>query len=310
MSIAFYSAEDVLKYHDLRLLMQEMDDTFKNLDAKNFVIPSRNLIFQDNPRSLFISMPALSHQHGLFINKTATFFARESSSNLPSVHALVTIFSSTTGEPLALMEGTSLTKIKCAAVSAMVTHYCAAPNASKLAIIGAGAQAQQQFLGVCLVRDIKEIRIYNRSRDHLKRFADEIRAAKGDTIKVIEADSIDTAIDGADIIGTTTSSSTPIATFTNLAPHVHINCMGSHAVESREIPLKVLENSLLIVEDIPTAIAEAGRIHRKAIDLHQLTHTNVNSLQKTKTIFSSTGHALLDVIAVAHVLSLSHKNKT
>ncbi len=254
------------------------------------------------PVSIFISMPALSCSLGLYINKVGTFFARTAGSDLPSIHAEVIAFSNKTGEPLGILEGNALTEIKCAAVTAVVTNYCAAPDASVLAIIGAGVQARQQFLGVCAVRDIKEIRIYNRSLNKLKNFVDEIRVVKGDTIKVMEFDSIDRAIESADVIGTATAAAEPISNFSNLQSRVHINCMGSHTSDSREIPLNILEESLLVVEDVPTAIEEAGEVHRSAVDLHRLTKLTSAELQEVRTIFSSTGYALLDLITVAHVL--------
>ncbi|OYK79583.1 ornithine cyclodeaminase [Coxiella burnetii] len=305
MKIPFYSAQAILSRYNLRLLMKEIGDTYEQFKPGEFVIPQRRLISEEKRDCLFVSMPALSYRHELFINKTGTFFPRESMDSLPAINALVMAFSSRTGEPLALLEGNSLTQIKCAAISALVTDYCASPNARTLAIVGAGVQARQQFLGVCLVRGIKEIRIYNRGKENLKRFADEIRAIKGNAVKVVEENVIEQAIEGADIIGTTTSCSTPLSAFANLAPHVHINSIGAYTPNSREIPVNVLKNSLLIVEDIPTAIEEAGELHRKAVDLSQLLKADTKLLQKTRTIFSSTGHALLDIIAVAHILSLA-----
>ncbi|WP_267256333.1 hypothetical protein [Coxiella endosymbiont of Ornithodoros maritimus] len=84
--------------------------------------------------------------------------------------------------------------------------------------------------------------------------------------------------------------------------------MGAHNFNSREIPVNVLKNTLLIVQDIPTAIEEAGELNRKTFDLSQLLKVDTKLLQKTRTIFSSNRHALLDLITVAHILSLANSD--
>src|SRR5262249_50693579 len=87
-----------------------------------------------------------------------------------------------------------------------------------------------------------------------------------------------------------------------LAHHVHINCVGAHTEGSREVPRELLQKSVLIVEDRPTAISEAGEIHRGAIEIKELPALDPSELRKRPSIFSSTGHAFLDLLATAHVL--------
>ena len=58
----------------------------------------------------------------------------------------------------------------------------------------------------------------------------------------------------------------------------------------------------LIVEDLAIAVAEAGAVHASAIPLGQLVKKESGPLRACRTIFSSTGHAFLDVITTAHLL--------
>jgi ornithine cyclodeaminase/alanine dehydrogenase-like protein (mu-crystallin family) len=200
-----------------------------------------------------------------------------------------------------LLDGAALTELKCAAVSALVTDYCAVPEAKALAIVGAGVQARQQFRGVCSVRAIEEIRLHARNPAKRRELADEIRSG-GHALRVIEAESLEHAIAGADVVGTATAACTPLGEFRSLSASVHINCMGGHTETSRELPAALLESSLLVVEDVPTAVAEAGTLHRRALELDQLPGLAPDVLRKQRTVFSSTGHAFLDLIATAHVL--------
>lgn len=297
-----YSYEAILKHTDLRVLTREMDEVLRRGGRHEMLVPGREVIFQRAPEAVFISMPAVSSEHGLYINKVASIFDRPSDSRLPSLHAYVIAFSGHTGEPIALLDGAALTNLKCAAVSALVTDYCAVEDAKVLAIVGAGVQARQQFRGVCSVRDIGEIRLYARNPDKVRAFGEEIRATSGEKIRVVETSSLEEAIDSADIVGTATASSSPLGEFANLTPAVHINCMGGHTEQSRELPRSILESSLLIVENVPTAIAEAGELHRKALELESLAKMAPPVLRQRRTVFSSTGHASLDLITTAHVL--------
>jgi ornithine cyclodeaminase len=201
-----------------------------------------------------------------------------------------------------------VTNLKCAAVSALVTDRCARTDARVLAIAGTGAQARQQAISVCAVRPIQEVRLWSRNAPRCAAFASELRTSLGDKVRVITCESVDEAIRTADVIGTATSSSTPLSSFSGLSPTVHINCMGGHSRESREVPLELLRTSTMIVEDLATAVAEAGPIHSGGIPLGQLVKMESGPLRESRTILSSTGHAFLDVITTAHLLRQLEKS--
>ena len=133
-----------------------------------------------------------------------------------------------------MLDGNIVTNLKCAAVTALVTDRCAAPDAPVLGIIGSGVQARQQFLGVSAVRDVAEVRIHSRNADRAASFAREVEALAGPR-----------RVDGArrrlrhgragqprrGHPGTATTSSDPLPLSAELPEHVHINCMGAHTVD-------------------------------------------------------------------------------
>ncbi len=89
--------------------------------------------------------------------------------------------------------------------------------------------------------------------------------------------------------------------------------MGAHDETGRELPDIILEKACLIVEDKPTAMREAGEVHREAEDLTQMFQKDLGRLKRVQTVFSSTGHAYLDLLTAAHLLgrnpSQSHYQK-
>jgi ornithine cyclodeaminase len=296
----FLNYDQVVTHTNIVALASEIKHALCHKDKLRIVTPARELMFQDDPEAVFLSMPAVSKEYGIYINKIASIFDRAPSDSLDIVNALVTVFSSITGEPLALLDGNALTNVKCAAVTAAVTDYCALSESRVLAVIGAGVQARQQVLGVCAVRNIQRINLYSKSHDKLQAFAQEI--TDHHNIEVVITPTIEEAIRSADIISTATTATEPLNAFSDVLRHVHINCMGGHTEQTREVPESLLRTWFVTVEDKQTAIAEAGAVHEMATEISDLPSLDENDLRSKQTIFSSTGHSFLDLIATAHVL--------
>lgn len=243
-----------------------------------------------------VAMPALAPELDLYVTKLATI--APAGEARPAITAVVVAFSSRTGALRAILDGAHVTSLKCAAVSALVTDRCAAPDARVLALAGTGAQARAQVRAVCAVRPITALRVSSGTPGRAAAFAAELRGELPDLD--ISAVPLADAVRGADVIATATLATTPLGAFADLAPHVHINCMGGHTPAARELPRELLQTSTLIVEHRPTAIAEAGPLHADALELADL--LAAPDLRRTRTIFSSTGHAALDVLTTAHLL--------
>ncbi|WP_307623190.1 ornithine cyclodeaminase family protein [Streptomyces sp. V3I7] len=255
----------------------------------------------------FISMPAVSPDHDLYVNKVATIVSSPVPGHGSTVTAVVPMFSVSTGRFLGTLDGTAVTNLKCAAVTALVTDACAAPDSRVLAILGSGVQARQQFLGVSAVRDLAEIRVWSRTARNAEAFARDIaetaRTVHGRPVRVVVCASPEEAGRGADVLSTATLSTDPLPLPEPLPEHVHINCMGAHTTASREVSGDLLRSSLVVVEDLGTAIAEAGGSHADAIELAALVTSEAAHLARRRTLFASTGCAYLDLITCAHLVN-------
>jgi ornithine cyclodeaminase/alanine dehydrogenase-like protein (mu-crystallin family) len=305
---AFLFHEVIASRGDLPRLVRELEAALEAGLHERVRVPPRVTVPATNRNAAFVSMPAVAEHLGLYINKVATLFTRAQEDPLPTVTAVVAAFSTHTGELLAMLDGAAVTNLKCAAVSALVTDLCARTDARTLALAGTGAQARQQVAAVLAVRPIRELRLWARNPARRAAFASELRATLGEAVHIIPCDTFDEAIRCADIIGTATSSKTPLGGFEDLVPGVHVNCMGGHTVEEREVPHALLRSSTIIVEDLATALAEAGPLHANALSLGELVRRDSASLREGRTVFSSTGHAFLDVLTVAHLLRHPHPN--
>ncbi|MCB5164176.1 ornithine cyclodeaminase family protein [Streptomyces bambusae] len=288
----------------VRSLAEAMGDAVRSGSVARMLVPRRETV-EDAAGVKFISMPAVSPDHDLYINKVATIVATPVAGRGTTVTSRVPMFSASTGRHLGMLDGAVVTNLKCAAVTALVTDRCAAPDSRVLGIIGSGVQARQQFLGVSAVRDLAEVRVFSRDGRRAAAFARDIEtmaSAAGSPVEVVVCDSAGEAGSGADILSTATTSVTPLPIPTDLPAHVHINCMGAHTTESRELPADLLGTSLVIVEDLATAIAEAGASHSAAVELDALFGPGAARLAERRTVFASTGCAYLDLITCAHLI--------
>jgi ornithine cyclodeaminase/alanine dehydrogenase-like protein (mu-crystallin family) len=266
------------------------------------IIPERISILRENPFSAFETMPAYSEKLGLFMSKIGCVVPQKSP-DARSVHAVVIAFCTQSGRPIALFDGNALTELKCAAISAMVTDLCAAVDAKVHAVIGSGIQAAVQVSAVTAVRPIEEIRVFSRNASRLNDFVRSIRQ-RNPAVRVMSCGSAEQAVDDADIISTATTSITPVIPIDGLTKRpLHVNCVGNHTTESRELPVDVLLNdSFVVVEDMPTALREAGPSHRYGVTIEQVVRRAAIPRPSQRTIFASTGHAYLDLITVAYLL--------
>ncbi len=286
----------------VRALAAEMRAGLRSGAVGRMIVPARETA-EDPVGTKFISMPAVSPDYDLYINKVATIVAPGTPGRGATVTSVVPMFSVSTGRFLGLADGTAVTNAKCAAVTALVTESCAATGAAVLGIIGSGVQARQQYLGVAAVRDLTQVRIFSRDPAHAAAFGRDVTAMAGPGVSVVVCDSAAQASRDVDILVTATTSAEPLPISPELPGHVHVNCVGAHTVASRELSEEMLRTSVLIVEDRPTAVAEAGPLHQRAVELDALDTPAAAGFAGQRTVFSSTGCAYLDLITCAHLLT-------
>ncbi|WP_430252416.1 ornithine cyclodeaminase family protein [Neorhizobium sp. DAR64860/K0K1] len=294
------SNAEILRAVDLPSLIRDMREAYEGDYIKNAISPPRSIVAQ--PDKLFGAMSSVSNELNLFTTKMATFVDGKSEVTNASVNAYVLAFSTRSGMPLALLEGNAITMIKCAAVCGLVTEKCTGERETSIGILGAGALARAQLWGISTVRKIADLAIYNRGSDRAEAFLTFARRMLGDHARVGLVGSPAAAALGRHIVCTATSSASPLLLARDVEKTTHLNCMGAHDVDTSEVEAKIFADRLVIVEDKSTAVSEGGHLHAAAIDLTDLLKTSRPQLRQQQTLFSSTGHAFLDLLATAHVL--------
>jgi ornithine cyclodeaminase/alanine dehydrogenase-like protein (mu-crystallin family) len=230
--------------------------------------------------------------------------------------ALVALFDPATGEPLVVMDGTYLTEMRTAAVSAAATRRLAAENAGVLAILGSGVQARSHLDLLCRVRQFAEVRVWSRTRAHAERLVESARRARSSAAtgtssrteraapEIVACDTAEEAVRGADVVVTATSATTPVLRGEWLAPGAHVNAVGACVAAWRELDDEVMRNVVYVDSRAAAAVESGDVIHSRCAvyaELGDLFSGAVPSRAGETTVFKSLGLAVEDVAAASLV---------
>ncbi len=288
--LLFISEADVRQFLDFDELLQTMEAALIDLSAGQVTQPLRTVLPVPARRAWFGLMPAVYRD--VIGAKLVTVFPENISLGLETHQALIQLFDRETGVPLAVLEGKLITAWRTAAVSALATRELARPDARVLAILGSGVQARTHLRMLRMVRSFDEVRVWSRTPDHARRFAEEVGA------NVMTAED---AVRSADVVVTVTHSSQPVLHGEWLSPQAHVNAVGAVGLHARELDDAAMRQSAVIVESTEAALQESGDIVHASVSIYaelgQILSRNKPKPQSRNTIYKSLGVAVEDVAA-------------
>ena len=305
---------DVPRLLPMRDCIEAMAGALAALARGEAVLPLRQIVHL--PAGGFLgSMPAHLPHLGAFGIKALSVFHANEGTAFDSHQGAVLLFEAEHGRLLAIVDATSVTAIRTAAVSAVATRLLAREDACELALLGTGVQARTHLEAIRLVRPLRRVRVFSRDPAHVRAFADRESRAHG--IEVSAAASARDAVTGADIVCTLTSSCQPVVQGEWLAAGTHVNVVGAATPDCREVDTSAMARARLFVDRRESALHEAGDVliplregaigedHVQA-ELGELLIGGAAGRRSAVevTLFKSLGLAIEDV-AAAHVV---HQN--
>ena len=161
---------------------------------------------------------------------------------LPSVMATITLFDPETGFPVAIMDGTYITKMRTGAAGGVAAKYLSRQDSNVAACIGTGVQAKTQLDALLIVRpDISKVIAYDADTKQLENFAQYVKDKY--SVNVEFAVSVEKAVKDADIVTTTTPVREPIIQAEYVRNGTHINAIGADAAGKQELDIEILKNA-------------------------------------------------------------------
>jgi len=255
MKIRVLSAADVRQALPMSEAIEVMRSAFGQLSADQAVMPLRTRLQTDQGLMLF--MPAYLKQSREIGFKMVSIWGDNPGKGLPVVIALAAVIDPDTGQPAGLINGEALTALRTGAGGGLAADLLARPDARVVTVFGSGVQARAQLEAVCVVRQIKEVRIVGRTPSSVEKFAGEVAAwPNAPVVKV--AGSRNQAIEGADIILTATTSEKPVFDGRHLSPGTHITGVGSYAPHMQEVDEVAVGQAKIVVDSLKACLAEAG----------------------------------------------------
>jgi len=300
------SEKEIQSLIDIEELIEALEHAHIQYSTGNAVMPVRLVVPLPQIQGRITSMPGYLSEDKALGMKVVTYFQNNPRQNLPAILATIMLFSTETGKIIAAMDGSYLTAIRTAGASAMSTKALANPDTPVLGVLGAGVQARAHIRALCHVRKFNKIKIYSPSGASAIAVEKDLEPQVGVDIEV--AGSAEEAVRYANVVVTVTTAKEPILKPVWLAPGAHINAVGSHRPDQREIDGATLASSKVVVDSREAIMAECGDI-LLAIKENSITEKNIHAeigevLARLKpgrtsageiTLYKSVGIAIQDV---------------
>jgi ornithine cyclodeaminase/alanine dehydrogenase-like protein (mu-crystallin family) len=312
MNVLVLSGGDVAHLLPMRECIDVMAEALSALTRGDAILPLRQVLRLPDGKSAFAVMPAYLGQPRSVGAKVITVFPDNHGTAFDSHQGAVLLFEAEHGSLAAVMDASSITAIRTAAVSGLATRLLAREDATDVAILGTGVQARTHLEAVRSVRNVKRVRVWSRNDDAVRTFADRESQRHGVTVE--PATSAREAVEGADIVCTVTASREPVLAGEWLGEGAHVNAVGASLPFARELDTAAVARSRLYVDRRESALNEAGdflipRTERAIGDDHVVGEIGEVLLGRASgrrddrevTVFKSLGLAIEDVAAAAYI---------
>ena len=253
------SADDVERLFTLDRAIASQREAFTALGLGSAVLPPRLLVPGGSGTVAFCYAARLS-PGGAAVSKFGSVHPGNAALGLPTVNALVTVLSAETGQPVAVMDGTSVTTIRTSAASAVAASALARRGSRALAVLGSGVQARAHASALARLLDLTDVRIWSPDRGHREALA-RLLTTTGRDLAARATESAQDAVAGADLVACCTTSCTPVLEVGWLAEGATVISVGLFSPDRSEVPVALVRQAAaVVVDDVATALEDAGPI--------------------------------------------------
>lgn len=245
---------------------------------------------------------------GLLGFKAAGFWPGNRDVGGAAHQATVLLFDPSTGRPLCVIDGNTITTARTAASGAVGLALLARKDSAVATVFGTGIQAKAQL--ALALRTLPSLQRVHYVPFDRQPHGDFEALFEGQCTLTLAVDA-EAAVADSDVVITATTGGGPLFDATALRAGTHLNCVGSDTRGKRELPAGVLERATVVVDDLAQA-KELGELQwsmqTPAIEIGDLLTGKVQ-LQRAAsdiTVFDMTGLALQDLT----VARLIHQRAT
>jgi len=315
--------DEVKKLLSISEVIEAVESAFKQKGLGRIQMPAKIYLYYKKYNGDLRAMPTFLEDLDISAVKIVNVHPDNPiKNNIPTVMAVIILIDPATGAPIAIMGGKTITAMRTGAAGSIAAKYLARNDSKTIGLVGAGAQARTQLMSLLEVyKKLEEVRVWSRTEETKKNFVTKMQQAYGNLIQVIPAASIRKAVEGADIVVTTTPSRKPLVMNDMVSAGMHINCIGADAVGKEELDPNILKRAKIVVDDWAQA-SHSGEIN-VPLSRGIITKDNIwaeigeivaglkpgRQRQDEITVFTSTGLAVQDAVTakIAYSKALATK---
>ncbi|MFI5258856.1 MAG: ornithine cyclodeaminase family protein [Candidatus Limnocylindrales bacterium] len=252
------SMKDVQSLLTMPEAIRVVEDAFRQHAEGATVLPQRTVVSPPEHNGVQLGMPAYigGGIDALGLKVVTIYPDNPAKYGVATTIGVLLLNDATTGAPLALMDAGYLTAVRTGAVGGVAAKYLARKDATSVGLFGSGVQARAQLRALCAVRKVAAVMVYDPARERAADCAREMSEELG--IHVESVADPRTAVQGMDIIVTASSSQVPVFDGHWLEPGQHINGIGSHSPDRRELDTVTIAQSKVVPDSTPACMVEAG----------------------------------------------------
>ncbi len=307
---AFITEAQVSRAFDAKTAFRLASKVFRLIANKRVQMPAKIYLDLpgDSPHNDFRAMPAAFQERagkGASGLKWVSVFPGNRTLGLPTVIGTVLLNSYKDGRLVAVIQANALTAIRTAASAALASHLLAVKHPNKIAIVGAGLQAEYQLRAHrSLYGPYVPVAVWGYNRGEAERFCGRLKKEFG---PLSPEPALDRCVRNADIVITCTPSRKPLVKKSWVKKGAHVNAIGADAKGKQELDVSLLLSAKVVVDDWEQA-SHSGEINvavSRGLFSKKHLYANLAALANRQkpgrgkkdeiTVFDSTGVAALDI---------------
>ncbi|RKH37961.1 ornithine cyclodeaminase family protein [Corallococcus sicarius] len=225
----------------------------------------------------------------------------------PAIQGVVHLHDLVTGGLLAVMDSGHLTAVRTGVVGALAADVLARPDATRVAVVGAGRQGVLQLKQLRLVRTLTRARVYDTDPARAHAFA--ARMFQELSLPVSVEDSVEEAVADADIVVAATWSRQPFLRPGMVRPGTHITTLGADEPGKAEVSAELLREARFVCDHRALSVASgaAGAVGLDETAIHAELGEILAGLKPGRTspeqvtVFAPVGLPFQDLATAWHV---------
>lgn len=231
--------------------------------------------------------------------------------NIDRAQGFYILMDAATTTPKAIFDGGMLTDLRTAAMTSLVTSRLISHDAARVAMFGYGAQARAHIEALRKVHpNLNRLLVVGRNARKVEMFA-ATAAELGWRARIGQAMPPEIGVPRADLVITATGAGEPLFDGSLVKPGTLVVALGTHSPSRRELDSKLMGAANVIVEDIETAIAEAGEVamaieegvlrREDLIPLRDVVRGTARIDRSKPTVYKTVGMAWQDLVVAGEI---------